>query len=330
MVNHQRQILDALLTAAGRYVSGNELAKKLQISRPAVYNNIQKLSHRGHVITTRKGLGYCYQKSQFFDDAVIDHYRTTTFPVAIHAFASISSTNDYAKQFGSSQDFTIPQVFVADTQTQGHGRLGRHFYSPAKGGIYLSILIPLQNRRTIHSGLITTGTAVCVVRTLQQFFPDEDFRVKWVNDILVHDKKCGGILTETVSSLEDGLHENVVVGIGLNIDSTDFPDQIAHKAGAIVTNTAIDKNRIAASLIDNFFYMYQTYTSGNFLQEYAKLSETLGKRVQIVMGNRTITGLADHFTGDGALVVKQDSGEPITVSSGEVTKVYLPGNGYSG
>lgn len=330
MVNHQAQILDALLKAAGRYVSGNELAKKLQISRPAVYNNIQKLSKCGHLIATRKGLGYCYQKSQFFDAAVIDHYRTTTFPVAIHAFRSISSTNDYAKQFGSSQDFAIPQVFVADTQTQGHGRLGRHFYSPSKGGIYLSILIPLQNRRTIHSGLITTGTAVCVVRTLQQFFPDEDFRVKWVNDILVHDKKCGGILTETISSLEDGLHEDVVVGIGLNIDSTGFPEQISHKAGAIVASTTIDKNRIAAGIIDNFFYLYQTYTSGNFLEEYARLSETLGKRVQIVMGNQTITGLADHFTSDGALVVKQDSGVQVTVSSGEVTKVYLPGNGYSG
>lgn len=330
MVNHQTQILAALLKAAGHYVSGNELARKLQISRPAVYNNIQKLSKCGHLIATHKGLGYCYQKSQFFDTTVIDHYRTTTFPVGIHTFQSISSTNDYAKQFGSSQDFAVPQVFVADTQTKGHGRLGRHFYSPIKGGIYLSILIPLQNRRPIHSGLITTGTAVCVVRTLQQFFPDEDFRVKWVNDILVHDKKCGGILTETISSLEDGLHEDVVVGIGLNIDSAGFPDQISHKAGAIVASTTIDKNRIAAGIIDNFFYLYQTYTSGNFLEEYARLSETLGKRVQIVMGNQTITGLADHFTGDGALVVQQDSGVQVTVSSGEVTKVYLPGNGYSG
>lgn len=330
MINHQAQILDALLKADGRYVSGNELAKDLKISRPAVYNNIQKLSQCGHLIATKKGLGYCYQKSQFFNSAVIDHYRTTTMPVAIHTFKSISSTNDYAKQFSSSQSFQEPQVFVADTQTKGHGRLGRHFYSPIDGGIYLSILIPLQNRKTIHSGLITTGTAVCVVRTLKQFFPNEEFRVKWVNDILVHDKKCGGILTETISSLEDGLHENVIVGIGLNINSADFPSTIAHKAGSIVANTSIDKNHIAASIIDHFFYMYQTYATGSFLPEYAKLSETLGKVVQIVMGNQTITGLADHFTGDGALVVKQDSGRMVTVSSGEVTKVYLPGNSYRG
>ncbi|MEE8823136.1 bifunctional ligase/repressor BirA [Lentilactobacillus sunkii] len=330
MVNHQTQILGALLNAGGRYVSGNALAKKLNISRPAVYNNIQKLEQCGHLIATKKGLGYCYQKSQFFDNAVIDHYRTTTMPVAIHTFRSISSTNDYAKQFSSSQDFEEPQVFVADTQTKGHGRLGRHFYSPIDGGIYLSILIPLQNRKTIHSGLITTGTAVCVVRSLKQFFPNEDFRVKWVNDILVHDKKCGGILTETISSLEDGLHENVIVGIGLNVNSANFPSAIAHKAGAIVANTSIDKNRIAASIIDHFFYMYQTYASGNFLQEYAKLSETLGKKVQVVMGNQAITGFADHFTGDGALVIKEDSGQMVTVSSGEVTKVYLPGNSYLG
>ncbi|GAA3201434.1 biotin--[acetyl-CoA-carboxylase] ligase [Lentilactobacillus kefiri] len=330
MVNHQAQILSALLNAGGRFVSGNELAKKLAISRPAVYKNIQKLEQCGHLITTKKGLGYAYEKSQSFDVAVINHYRTTTIPVAIHTFKSISSTNDYAKQFSSSHDFDGPQVFVADTQTKGHGRLGRHFYSPVDGGIYLSILIPLQNRKTIHSGLITTGTAVSVVRALKQFFPNDNFRVKWVNDILVHNKKCGGILTETISSLEDGLHENVIVGIGLNIDSADFPTKIAHKAGAIVNRTSIDKNRIAAGIIDQFFYMYQTYASGQFLPEYAKLSETLGKKIQVVMGNQTITGLADHFTSDGALVIKLATGEMKTVSSGEVTKVYLPGNSYQG
>lgn len=151
-----------------------------------------------------------------------------------------------------------------------------------------------------------------------------------MNDILVHNKKCGGILTETISSLEDGLHENVIVGIGLNIDSADFPTKIAHKAGAIVNRTSIDKNRIAAGIIDQFFYMYQTYASGQFLPEYAKLSETLGKKIQVVMGNQTITGLADHFTSDGALVIKLATGEMKTVSSGEVTKVYLPGNSYQG
>lgn len=303
MVNHQAQILSALLNAGGRFVSGNELAKKLAISRPAVYKNIQKLEQCGHLITTKKGLGYAYEKSQSFDVAVINHYRTTTIPVAIHTFKSISSTNDYAKQFSSSHDFDGPQVFVADTQTKGHGRLGRHFYSPVDGGIYLSILIPLQNRKTIHSGLITTGTAVSVVRALKQFFPNDNFRVKWVNDILVHNKKCGGILTETISSLEDGLHENVIVGIGLNIDSADFPTKIAHKAGAIVNRTSIDKNRIAAGIIDQFFYMYQTYASGQFLPEYAKLSETLGKKIQVVWAIKPLPGwlITLHLTGPWSL-----------------------------
>lgn len=81
---------------------------------------------------------------------------------------------------------------MTDTQTKGRGRLGRRFYSPAKTGIYMSLLIPIQTRQTLHSGLITTGTAVCVVRSLQSFFPQVDFRVKWVNDILAHDKNVVG------------------------------------------------------------------------------------------------------------------------------------------
>lgn len=330
MADHQSKILYELLSSNGRYISGNELAKRLNISRPAVYNNILKLERGGHRITTKKGLGYCYQYSKCFDAQVIDHYRTTTFPVEVHDFKKITSTNDYAKAFSSHVNVERPHVFVTDTQTHGRGRLGRHFYSPSKTGIYMSILVPLQNRRTIHSGLITTGTAVCVVRALKQFFPQVDFRVKWVNDILAHHKKCGGILTETISSLEDGIHENVIVGIGLNISSHGFPDEIIHKAGSVVEKSDIDRNKIVAGIIDNFFYMYQTYRTGNFLSEYAALSETLGQTVEIVMGNQTVIGTAMRFNREGALVILKKDGEMVTISSGEVKKVFLPENPYHG
>ncbi|NRN77068.1 biotin--[acetyl-CoA-carboxylase] ligase [Lactobacillus helveticus] len=329
MADHQSQILRALLELDNRYISGNELAWHFNISRPAVYNNIQKLKQKGHLIETKKGLGYSYQKSKCFDAQVIDHYRVTTYPVRTHVFDRLTSTNDYAKQYGTEKTVYKPQIFVTDTQTKGRGRLGRRFYSPAKTGIYMSLLIPIQTRQTLHSGLITTGTAVCVVRSLQPFFPQVDFRVKWVNDILAHDKKCGGILTETTASLEDGSHENVIVGIGLNVDSDDFPDPIKHKAGAIVAHSQIDRNKIVAKIIDNFFYMYQTYQTGNFLSEYAQLSDILGRKIRVEMGSRVYLGIADHFDNEGALVMNTDSGQ-LTVSSGEVTKVYLPENGYTG
>ncbi|RRG00936.1 MAG: biotin--[acetyl-CoA-carboxylase] ligase [Lactobacillus sp.] len=330
MMDHQAQILHALLAADHRYVSGNELARQFKISRPAVYNNILKLERCGHQIDTKKGLGYCYEQSGCLNSQVINHYRTTTYPVDVQTFDTLTSTNDFAKQFCSSRVVTRAQAFVTDTQTSGHGRLGRHFYSPRHSGIYMSILVPIQNRDTIHSGLITTSTAVCVVRALKQFFPQVDFRVKWVNDILAHDKKCGGILTETISSLEDGSHENVIVGIGLNIDSNHYPDDIKHKAGSIVSQSQIDRNRIVASIIDNFFYMYQTYRTGSFLKAYSELSETLGQKIEVVMGTRTITGVARRFNDEGALVIQEENGKLITVASGEVTKVYLPENGYHG
>lgn len=330
MADHQSEVLHELLSSDNRYISGNELAKRLKISRPAIYNNIIKLERRGHKITTKKGLGYRYQYSTCFDAQVIKHYRMTTFPVEIHTFKKLTSTNDYAKAYSSHFTATCPQIFVADTQTHGRGRLNRQFYSPGKTGIYMSLLLPLQNRTTIHSGLITTGTAVCVVRTLKQFFPQVDFRVKWVNDILAHHKKCGGILTETISSLEDGIHENVIVGIGLNISSQGFPDEIRHKAGAIVDRSEIDRNRIVAAIIDNFFYIYQTYRTGSFLSEYAALSETLGQRIEVVMGNQTVIGTALRFNKEGALVIRRDDGRTTTVSSGEVKKVFLPDSAYHG
>ncbi|MFD1124330.1 biotin--[acetyl-CoA-carboxylase] ligase [Lentilactobacillus raoultii] len=330
MADHQSKILHELLSSNSRYVSGNELAKRLKISRPAVYNNILKLERHGHRIISKKGLGYQYQCSKCFDAQVIDHYRMTTFPVDIHDFRKLTSTNDYAKAYSSHFSADRPQVFVTDTQTNGRGRLNRSFYSPAKTGIYMSILIPLQNRKTIHSGLITTGTAVCVVRTLKQFFPKVEFRVKWVNDILAHHKKCGGILTETISSLEDGVYENVIVGIGLNINSQGFPTDIQQKAGSIVAQNNIDLNQIVAAIIDNFFYMYQTYRTGSFLPEYSALSETLGQKIEVVMGNQTVIGTALKFNDEGALVIRKKTGETMTISSGEVKKVFLPESPYHG
>lgn len=329
MADHQSQILRALLASDNRYISGNELAKRFNISRPAVYNNILKLEQSGHIIETRKGIGYAYLKSNCFNAQVIEHYRVTSYPVRVHVFDQLTSTNDYAKQYATERTVFKPQIFITDTQTKGRGRLGRRFYSPSGTGIYMSLLIPMQTRQAIHSGLITTGMAVCVVRSLKPFFPQVDFRVKWVNDILAHDKKCGGILTETTSSLEDGSHENVIIGIGLNIDSEGFPDPIKHKAGAIVAHSQADRNQIVARVIDNFFYMFQTYQTGNFLAEYAELSDILGRKIRVEMGTRVYTGIADHFDNEGALVMTTTSGQ-LTISSGEVTKVYLPESGYQG
>lgn len=330
MSDYQSQILHELLRCDRRYVSGNDLAKKLNISRPAVYHNILKLERQGHTIITKKGLGYAYKFSSTFDPQVIAHHRLTTFPVDVKCFKTLTSTNDYAKAYSSTYPLAKPVVFVTDTQTRGHGRLGRRFYSPPQTGIYMSVLIPLQDRREIRSGLITTGTAVCVIQTLQHFFPEVDFRVKWVNDILVHHRKCGGILTEAISSLEDGVHENVIVGIGLNVSSSDFPCDIRDKAGAVVRQSNVDRNQIVAGIIDNFFYMYQTYHTGQFLPEYAKLSETLGQKVEIIMGNQTIVGTAIRFNDQGALVVQQENGQQVTVSSGEVKKVFMPNSHYHG
>ncbi|MCT4490632.1 HTH domain-containing protein [Levilactobacillus parabrevis] len=92
MMDHQAQILHALLAADHRYVSGNELARQFKISRPAVYNNILKLERCGHQIDTKKGLGYCYEQSGCLNSQVINHYRTTTYPVDVQTFDTLTST----------------------------------------------------------------------------------------------------------------------------------------------------------------------------------------------------------------------------------------------
>ncbi|MFD1671490.1 biotin--[acetyl-CoA-carboxylase] ligase [Agrilactobacillus yilanensis] len=311
------ELLTIFIHNQGRWLSGEQLAEQLQISRPAVWKQIQKLKQQGYQIASQQGLGYQYLGTENLDQAMIQAALPSDLAVTILTFDQLGSTNDYSKQYLSQHPISQPVVILADEQTNGHGRLGRSFYAPKTTGLYFSILLPLQPNEKVIPSLMTTGTGTAVVRTLRQYFPQTPVQLKWINDIVLNHKKCGGILTEAITDLESGQISHLIVGVGLNLSTTEFPDDLQHIAGALTTEP-VNRNQLVVQLIQHFFAMYATYQTGDFLTDYRNFSAILGREVTIVSGSQTTTGTVIDFDYQGQLVLRDADGQVQTINSGEV------------
>lgn len=329
-MSNQETILRLLVQAAPEYCSGEWLAQQLAISRPAVWKCIQRLQLSGHQIESRHYRGYRYLMSNQLSAPVIEQGLRDLPPFKLIVRSTVDSTNRDVKRLISQGVVTVPTVVVADTQTAGYGRSGRAFYSPGQTGIYLSIGLPISNQASFDAGLLTTSTAVVVAQTLRQLFK-VPVALKWVNDVLVNQHKVVGILSEGTTDLETGQMAAVVIGIGINLTTSAFPDELVTKAGAVTTSsTDVTRNQVIQVLLRRFFTSYPTYQRGDFMVEYRRLSMVIGESVTLASGQQVYQGRVLDIDDHGALVVRLASGQVRHFTSGEITKVNLQTGGYRG
>ncbi|NIQ00069.1 MAG: biotin--[acetyl-CoA-carboxylase] ligase [Nitrospinaceae bacterium] len=236
----------------------------------------------------------------------------------IEAYDSIDSTNDHLK--GSlAGDIAEGTVILADTQTHGKGRLGRDWYSEKGVGIYLSVLLkPALPSKLIPQITLIAGLAA--VEAVNGFSQARAF-LKWPNDIFLNHKKVGGILSENHQEEE---HSGVILGIGLNINHTGFPEPLKTIATslAIENGAPVDRLPIIASFLNRLDRHYQAFLASGlqpFLIPWTQNSEMFDKRITVTRGPQTYTGTAQKIDSEGRLVVLLESGEEIALDSGEVT-----------
>lgn len=221
------------------------------------------------------------------------------------------STNAYIKRLLQKDAPPMPLAVVADMQTKGRGRLGRHFVSP-EGGLYLSVLLPASSpEKALH---MTPLAAVAVCRVLREY--GVDGCIKWVNDVYVGQKKVCGILCE-------GVPGGVIVGIGVNITTPPggFPES-AGPAGA-VNHPHITRSVLLEGILQELHRAAEDVPAAlAFYRQHALLT---GKQVHCTVGDRQIAGKAvdidDHF----GLIIETKEGEMMTINSGEVTRVRQSG-----
>lgn len=312
------QVLQLLEENKGAFLSGEDIAEKLGVSRNAIWKATAALRKKGYEIDAVRNRGYrLSENSSVFSAQAILALLPSKLRriIRIEIKNSTGSTNTDLKsaaETGSSEGC----VLFALEQTAGKGRLGRSFYSPAETGLYMSIL--LRPRFPAEQALyITTCAAVAVSEAIDSV-AGVSSHIKWVNDVYLNGKKVCGILTEASVDFESGGLHYAVCGIGVNITTSSFSDELSKIAGCISSKKEDLRSELAAEIIKRFFAYYDELEQLTFLDEYRKRSFLIGKRVGFIMNNKEYSGIAEDIDEKARLVVRLDSGDSIPLSSGEV------------
>ncbi len=307
------------------YVSGEVLAHKLNISRVAIWKQIQRLKATGYKIISDQNLGYClvFRPDLLLPQEIQRGLSTNYIGKEIYYFPELKSTNIIAKEKALHRAEGIEEgtLIIAERQSAGKGRLGRKWFSPV-GGIWLSVILYPQLSPSYISR-ITLMTAVAAVKAIK-ICTQIKSQIKWPNDILINEKKVCGILTEMSAELD--IISWVVVGIGINvnIDHREFPEDI--QENTISLKEVSGKEVLRVKLVQTFLKEFEKYYEilkrrefSSVLKEWKLYSHTLGKKIRVDIGERIITGEAVDINEEGALILKKEDGELAEIISGTVT-----------
>ena len=316
----QKKILDILLNADD-FISGQEISEKLGVSRQAVWKAINALKEKGYEIQSVTNRGYRLVSSPNYlnESSLKSLLHNKIIGKNLIVLDSVDSTNDYLKKLGN-EGCENGTVVVAREQTKGKGRLGRTWQSKKDDGIAFSVLLR-PNVAPSEVSAITPLAGLAVCKAIREY-TKLDCVIKWPNDIIVGRKKLVGILTEM--SAEFDAVEYVITGIGINVDHTSFPEEIAFKATSLLLETGrhVDKNEFLACVvehIENEFVKNNLELTPTALAEYIDLCATVGRSVTFQRGTRRISGMAVGVSEHGELKVMMSDGTICLVNSGEVT-----------
>ncbi len=317
------EVLRALEAQRGQCISGAALAQRLGVSRAAVWKAIEKLRADGLMIDALTGEGYALRADDdtLTAEAVHAARETHALGSALTVLPETDSTNSLMKR-----DYTdAPHGFtlIARTQTAGRGRLGRTFCSP-DGGLYMSVL--LRPRLPLAQlNFVTLAAAVAVCRALERLTSVAP-SIKWVNDVLVDDRKLCGILTEAAIEGETGAIDFVVVGIGINLrlDRTALPPEVQPIVCALaeLTHDVPRRAVLAAAILDELGTAYALLERGQsdlLLAEYRARLCVLGRMVRVCTPQGSYEARVHGLDEDGHLQVCTADGVRHTLSSGEIS-----------
>lgn len=314
----KERVFELIKIEDGRAISGENIAKALGISRAAVWKAINALRKDGYSISAVTNKGYSLSGDYILKSEIEAHLNDKN-AFSITVLKKVDSTNTYLKNAAEKGEID-GSVIIAETQTEGKGRLGRHFYSE-KGGLYMSILVR-PNMPTERSLFITTGTAVAVSRAIEKIC-EKNVGIKWVNDIFLNGKKVCGILAEGASDFETGRLQYAVVGIGINVTEPKgkFNKEIADIATAIYDKDEPYgiKNRLAAEILNQFSEIMKAPDDKTVIDEYRARSIIIGKEVNIIENGELKTVTVADIDDTAAIILKTDDGNIIKKTSGEIS-----------
>ncbi|MGN0158285.1 MAG: biotin--[acetyl-CoA-carboxylase] ligase [Brotaphodocola sp.] len=310
------------LKEAGDYVSGQELCEKLGVSRTAVWKVIHQLEEDGYRIEAVRNRGYRLEESYtVYTESEIKSLLKTRWAGRTLVFLDeIDSTNNEAKR-QAEQGAPQGTLVAAERQTAGKGRRGRSWESPKGSGIWMSLLLRPEFE-PYHASMLTLVAAMAVeeaIRTLTGL----ETGIKWPNDIVINGRKVCGILTEMSTDVES--IQYVVVGIGINANMAEFPEEICGTATSlkIAGGKEINRAELVAEVMWSWEKYYEIFLKtldfSALKEDYNKRLVNTGREVRVLAPKGEYTGISRGINDTGELLVQMSDGEVREVMSGEVS-----------
>ncbi|MGH7967282.1 MAG: biotin--[acetyl-CoA-carboxylase] ligase [Limisphaerales bacterium] len=318
------EILGRLRDAVEGSVSGAELAQHLGVSRAAVWARVEDLRLLGYEIQASPHLGYRLVSSPDLlhaDDLLSRLSSSQVIGRDIRVFEETTSTNDVVDKLG--RDGVAEGVVVfAESQTRGRGRLGRQWLSPARKGLWFSVLLrPKLHLQAATQLTVLSATALRRALELQTGLKPE---IKWPNDILLSGRKVAGILTELTAEVDSIRYLVLGIGVDVNLNAGDFAPELRRQATSlkIESGKAVSRPDLAVAILSELDADYQRLAGGGFAElaeEWQAHCTTLGRHVSIRTGERVVRGCAESLGDEGALLVRTEHGHLEPVTGGDVT-----------
>ena len=320
----KNRILELLEQQRGESISGEHLAEILSISRNAVWKAVKELQKEGYHIVAVTNKGYCLSdENDIVSIPGIKPFlseKTQPYANKIQVYKSLESTNKTAKEMAVA-GAEHGTVIISDCQTMGRGRYSRNFFSPSGGGLYMSIVLRPEALHFKNPTSVTAFAAVSVCEAIESISKKVP-NIKWVNDIFLDGKKVCGILTEAVTDFESGGLDWIVLGIGINvyIRAEDFPGDLQSLATSIYPDERIPgvRNKLSAEIINRILGFETSPSETEIFEKYKKRLMMLGKEITVNQNQTEYKATAIDVDSVGHLIVKNENGEIITLSTGEI------------
>ena len=291
------------LLADGEFHSGEQLGEKLGMSRAAINKHIQTLRDWGVDVFTVPGKGYSLPEPiQLLDESLIlsqiDTGSVSVLPV-------IDSTNQYLLDHLAS--LSSGDACIAEYQQAGRGRRGRKWFSPFGANLYLSMYWRLEQGPAAAIGL-SLVIGIVMAEVLHELGADQ-VRVKWPNDLYLHDRKLAGILVELTGKTGDAAQ--IVIGAGINLAMRRVEEEVVNQGWINLQEAGIhiDRNKLAVRLINelrNALKIFEQDGLASFLGRWEKLDNFIHRPVKLIIGDKEIYGISRGIDAQGALLLEQD------------------------
>lgn len=317
----KEQVLKLLMEADG-YLSGEVLSRTIGVSRTAVWKAVNKLKEEGYEISSVRNKGYLIRQetTELVESSIRQHLPPDTLFERVKIFDTIDSTNAEAKRLWQS-GLKPPALILAREQTSGRGRRGRAWLSPKDDGIFMSFLLA-PDIEPIHASMLTLVAGLAVAQAIEALV-GMTTEIKWPNDLVAHQKKLGGILTE-MSAEMDYIH-HVVVGIGINVNQVTFDPSIVAMATSIRANCGqvVSRPALVCKVAETFEPLYRQfllYKDLSFMVDaYNQRCVNVGRDLKVLTRSGQTIGEGLGITDKGGLQIQLKDGTITTVNAGEVS-----------